>query len=99
MLSSCYLSLQLNRVRASEEWSAGNNGLEFILPRGGLGQYLSNSVSHPLSAGDVLVIGAAAAGHIRVANGPDVVFWSFRAQLEHLYPLFANNEICLLRGL
>ncbi len=99
MLSPRHLSLQINRVRPSEEWSAETEGVAFILPRGGLGKYLCSAVSHPLAVGDVLVIGSSAGGRIEVSNGGDVVFWSFHVQFEHLYPLFANEEICLIESL
>jgi AraC-like DNA-binding protein len=99
MLSSRYLSLQLNRLKQPEEWHAGLDGIAFLLARGGDGQFIAGPSKQGFSAGDVLVISSASEGKLCVLKGREMVFWWFSLRFEHLYPLFANEEICLIQSL
>ena len=99
MLSPGYLSLQLNKLRKPEEWPTPGAGLAFILPKTGAGRLLFGQDNIAAESGDVLVLNSLLGGRLAVAAGTDMVFWWFSIQLEALYPLFANDEICLVQGL
>jgi AraC-like DNA-binding protein len=99
MLTQGYLSLRLNRVKAPVRWTSNGEGLAFIFPSGGAGRYVSVTNTQGLGPGDVLVINDAECGQLCPADAHEIVFWSFAVQLEHLYPLFANEEIRLLQDL
>lgn len=99
MLNRNYLRLQLNRLRKTDEWADNGPGLTFVFASRGSGQYLAGPVARAFGRGDVLVTTGSEGGKLRVASGDEVVFWSFSAQLEHVYPLFADDEIWLLQDL
>jgi AraC-like DNA-binding protein len=50
--------------------------------------------------GDVLVLNGTLEGESGLCadEGGEMVFWFFAANFEHLFPLFASNEICLLQS-
>lgn len=99
MFAQDYLSLRLNRLKQPEQCSFKGEGLAFIFLSGGAGQFVSNSVLHRLGPGDVLVLDNRLASAIAPAEGKEIVFWYFHARLEHFFPLFAADEICLLQEL
>jgi AraC-like DNA-binding protein len=55
-------------------------------------------MSANLGPGDVLVVDSSAAGKLAANGGGDVVFWGFSLRLDHLFPLFAGQEMSLLQG-
>jgi len=54
MLSQEHLTLRLVRLKPSEKWTHGANGLSFVFPNGGGGKYVSADVNKRLAPGDVL---------------------------------------------
>src|SRR4051812_40936516 len=96
MLTQDYLILKLVRLKPSEEWINGGTGLIVVFPKGGVGKCIYGSTAHRLTQGDVLVLGGAG-GKICSAEKTEAVFSSFSLSLEHMLPLFASNEICLLQ--
>ncbi len=78
----------------------GTNGLWFVFPNGGAGKYLSQGVAQRLLPGDVLVLNGTPEGEgaLCADERSQLVFWFFAVNLEHLFPLFAGNEICLLQN-
>lgn len=98
MFAQDYLSLRLVRLKPADEWLTGGPGLFFIFVKGGGGKYLGGSVTHRLSAGDVLVWNGEAGGKLLVGDGGEVVFWCFSLSFEHLFPLFSSEEISLLQN-
>ena len=100
MLSQEYLTLRLVRLKPSEKWTHGANGLSFVFPKGGRGKYVSKAVTQHLVTGDVLVLNGTPEGEggLCADEGGEMVFWFFAANLEHLFPLFGSNEICLLQN-
>jgi AraC-like DNA-binding protein len=94
-----YLNLESTRLKFPEEWSQRQGGFSFLFPKGGGGTYVSGPVVQGLSPGDVLVLHGDKTGKVRAANGAALVFRSFSLCLEHLFPLFASNEISLLQDL
>jgi len=99
MLTRDYLTLKLNRLKKPAEWAHDTDSLAFVFPSGGKGKFVSGSVAHSLCPGDVLVLNGSASGKLTVSDGSEVVFWCVSVQLEHLFPLFATDELCLLQDL
>ena len=100
MLSQEHLTLRLVHLKPSEKWVHGANGLSFVFPKGGGGKYVSTEVTHRLAPGDVLVLNGTPpdeSGLCADERG-ELDFWFFAANFEHLFPLFASNEICLLQN-
>src|ERR1017187_5305929 len=98
MFDQNYFALRLVRLKPSEEWSSQKEGLCFIFPKGGVGQYVSGSAAQRLVPGDILVCEGSPEGRLSVTKGAELIFWSFVLRLEHLLPLFDGNEISLLQG-
>lgn len=99
MLNRTYLRLQLNRLRKAEEWVDNGLGLTFVFVSRGAGQYSVGSVARAFGRGDVVVMPGDENGKLSVSSGEEIVFWSFSAELEHFFPLFADDEIWLLQDL
>jgi len=97
MFDQDYFALRLVRLKASEEWSPQKDGLCFIFPKGGVGQYIGGSTAQRLVPGDVLVWEGSPGGRLCVPKGAEMVFWSFLVRLEHLLPLVASEEISVLQ--
>lgn len=95
MLAQDYFTLRLVRLKAAEGWSLKRDGLCVLFPKGGEGSFINDSSIQRLAAGDVLVANSSTGIELRAHDG-DLVFWSFSLRLDHLYPLFAGNEISLL---
>jgi AraC-like DNA-binding protein len=100
MLSQEHLTLRLVRLKPSEKWVPREIGLSFVFPKGGGGKYVSKAITQRLVPGDVLVLNGTPEddGGLCADEGGEMVFWFFAAHFEHLYPLFASNEICLLQN-
>ena len=100
MLSQEHLTLRLVRLKPSEKWIHRANGLSFVFPNGGGGKYVSTAVTQRLMPGDVLVLNGTPEGEggLCADEGGEMVFWFFAVNFEHLFPLFAGNEICLLQN-
>jgi AraC-like DNA-binding protein len=96
-LSNEYLTLKLRRLKCPEQMELNGRGLLFMILRGGEGACQCGPSLHRLGSGDVLVVDSAARGQIHVRDNGEMVFWSFVAELEHLFPLFSGREICLLQ--
>ena len=100
MLSQEHLTLRLVRLKPSEKWVPGANGLSFVFLKEGGGKYVSKAVTQHLARGDVLVLNGTPQdeGGLCADERGEMVFWFFAADFEHLFPLFASNEICLLQN-
>jgi AraC-like DNA-binding protein len=100
MLFREHLALQLVRLKPSEKWFHQANGLAFVFPTGGGGKYVSNAVTQHLVPGDVLVLNGTPEdeGGLCADERSGMIFWFFAVKFEHLFPLFAGNEICLLQN-
>src|SRR5438045_480055 len=67
-----YLSLRLVRLKPEDEWLTGGPGLFFLFIKGGSGEHVGGTVTHRLSAGDVLVLNAEARGKLSVPVGGEI---------------------------
>src|ERR1035441_8423225 len=73
-----YLTLHLFRLKPAEDWNSPREGLHFLLPQAGAGEYLSRpsagpARAQPLGPGDVLVFGADSGGKVRGAARAELV--------------------------
>jgi len=99
MFAQDYLNLRLVRLKSSTEaWAGPKDGFSFLFLKGGLGKYVGGTQPQRLGAGDVAIVNAGGRGKLCVANGEEVVFWCFSLCVDHLYPLFAGDEISLLQS-
>jgi len=98
MLAQDYLTLRLVRLKPPEEWINKQSGLSFVFPKGGAGKCLCGPLDQRLSPGDVLVLDGAVGGKLCAPDRGEMVFACFSLCFEHLLPLFASSEICLLQG-
>lgn len=95
MVSPHHLNLRLVRLRSPEEWVAEGNGCWFLFPKSSGGQFIVGPLIKPLASGDVLVFAPAREAKLRPLDRGEVVFTCFSLCLEHILPLFANEEIVL----
>jgi AraC-like DNA-binding protein len=98
MLTQNYLTLRLIRLKPKEEWVNVGQGLTFLFVKAGAGTLVSSALTQSLASGDALVLNAAAGGNILASQTGELAFWCFSLSFEHLFPLFASNEICLLEN-
>jgi AraC-like DNA-binding protein len=99
LLAQRYLSLRLLRLKAGEEWSHQSDSLAFLFVKAGTGRYISGSVTRDLAPGDVLVLGSGSKGALSLADGTEMISSCFSISVEQLFPLFASDEIWLLRSI
>jgi AraC-like DNA-binding protein len=98
MLAEDYLTLRLARLKRPEEWINKQRGLSFVFPKGGAGKCVCGPLNQQLAPGDVLVLDGSVGGKLSAPDRGEMVFACFSVFVEHLYPLFASREICLLHG-
>lgn len=96
MTAQDYLTLRLVRLKHPEERLNTGEGLTFVFPKGGAGEFVSGSNTQKLASGDILVIGSTLKGKLQAPPGGEMLFWIFSMNFEHLFPLFGGNEICLV---
>jgi AraC-like DNA-binding protein len=75
---------------------ATGEGLTFVLPTRGAGQYSSVHGTHSVLAEGLLVIDAAADGHLTPREGEPVAAAWFSVGLEQIFSLLSAWEMCLL---
>lgn len=92
------LCLREVRLRSADPWANPAEGLWFVFPKAGVGEFVSGGVHHRLSDKAALVanVGQAATG-IRSAVS-EFRFLCFQVGLETLFPLLACREIPRLRA-
>jgi AraC-like DNA-binding protein len=97
MLVEEHLNLRLARIKSPEEWSCEREGLVFLVFKAGVGRYVTDNSTVQTTVGDVLILSEGTRGKLSVSQSGEIVFWNFSLSLEHLFPLFAGNEISLLQ--
>jgi AraC-like DNA-binding protein len=92
--------LRAIRLQVGHEWSpkrvASGEGLTFVVPTRGSGQYRSGRGTQTLLAEGLLVIGAAADGQLTPREGEPLAAVWFSVGLEQIFPLLSAWEMCLL---
>ncbi len=96
MINPDHLSLRTVRLKESEEWINREEDLSFVLPIEGAGIHVCGDSNQVIGPGDVLVVSRASLGKLRVLAKDEMRFWFFSATAEHLFPLLASGELCLM---
>ena len=99
MFAEDYLTLKLVRLKPPEGWVGKPEGLSFLFVKGGVGEFVADDLAQRLTSGDTAVICGSRGGKLYVSNGGDFTFWSFSLRIEHLFPLFAGEELSLLQNI
>jgi len=94
-----HLALQLVRLKPAEEFAVNEDGLTFVLTKGGAGKCVARSGSHRLLPGDIMVLNGISGGNFSVSDKGEFLFWNFSLCFENLLPLFSGNEISLLHNI
>jgi hypothetical protein len=89
--------LQLIRLNAPDEWAHEGDGLFFLLVKGGGGKLVSGNTIQRLGPGDVAVLNGPPRSKLAAFDTSELVFQCFSICFEHLYPLFASDEISHLQ--
>jgi len=97
VMENC-LCLRKVRLQSADPWVNPGEGLWFVFPKTGAGEFVSGAVRHWLSPKAALVVNVGrAAASIRPA-APEFHFQFFQIDLETLFPLLACREIPRLRA-
>lgn len=94
-----YMALQLIRLKSAEEFLINEDGLTFVLAKGGAGICLTRTGTQRLLPGDIMVLNGASGGKFSGPERGEFLFWSFSLCFENLLPLFSGNEISLLHDI
>ncbi len=100
MFAQDHLTLRLVRLKSSQEWSPEHEGVCLVFPTGGGARHAAgkNGSVLQIEAGDVLLLSQHAPGRLQVGQRGEFIFWCFTFSVEHLFPLFASEEIALLQS-
>jgi AraC-like DNA-binding protein len=98
MFSQAHLASRLVHLEPQENWVTELNTLLFVFPQGGSGHYVSRSVTHRLSPGDVLILFPTLEDRVCADEGVKMAFSFFSVHPEFLFPLFGSGEIGLLQN-
>jgi AraC-like DNA-binding protein len=101
MLGDDHFKLRLIRLQPSESWaneSRNNDEFTFVFFKGGLAKYDFPHASQRLVPGNILVFSKHSVGKLRAEEKSECIFATFSLLFEHLFPLFASNEIGLLHN-
>jgi len=98
VFSKTHLALRLVHFGPSEKWVTEPNGIRFVFPKAGRGQYVCRRVTHRLSPGEVLILDPACAGELRADAGGGITFGHFSVRPEHLLLLVDTGQIRMLQN-
>ena len=88
-----HLVLRAIRLRAGEEWPVRGEGIYLVFPQGGSGRFQSRTLEQHVAPGDLVLVGGGDGGKFFASAKGDLVLRTFSLCFEHLFPLFANEEI------
>ena len=92
------LCLREVRLQSSEPWVNRGEGLWFVFPKAGAGEFISGAVHHRLTPNAALVANVGRAVPSIRAAATEFRFQFFQVGLETLFPLLACHEIPRLRA-
>lgn len=101
MLGDDHFKLRLVRLQPSEKWinqSHNEDEFTFVFIKGGIAKYVHPNATQRLVGGCILVFSRHSAGTLSADDKSECVFAAFSLLFEHLFPLFASNEIGLLHN-
>jgi AraC-like DNA-binding protein len=96
MFNYDYIRLHLDQIRPPERWNRPGSGLAFVFSKSGCGEYVAGANRFRFGPGEILVLNLARGGSLTSQNDRQLTFWYFCVALEHMFPLFAADELCLL---
>ena len=99
MLAQEHLTLQIVRLKSTEEWVPRQEGLHFVFPKGGAGKCTVGDAAQRIAPGDVVLLRDGGGGKLCAANNGGMIFWCFSLRVEDLFPLFGAAEITLLKNM
>jgi len=99
MLAQEHLTLQIVRLKSTEEWVPRQEGLHFVFPKGGAGKCTVGHSAQRIAPGDVVLLRDGGGGKLCAANNGGMIFWCFSLRVEDLFPLFGAAEITLLKNM
>jgi len=101
MLGEDHFKLRLVRLQPSELWanqSQNEDEFTFVFIKGGIAKYLFPNATQRVVPGNILVFSKHSVGKLCAEDKSECVFATFSVLFEHLFPLFASNEIGLLHN-
>ena len=101
MLGDDHLKLRLVRLQPSELWtnpSRNEDEFTFVFIKGGIAKYVFPNATQRLVTGNILVFTKNSVGKLYADEKSECAFATFSLLFEHLFPLFASNEIGLLHN-
>lgn len=101
MLGEDHFKLRLVRLQPSELWmnpSRNEDEYTFVFIKGGFAKYAFPNATQRLIPGNLLILCKHSIGKLYAEEKSECVFTSFSLLFEHLFPLFATNEIGLLHN-
>ena len=94
-----HLMCRLVSLKSPAEWEHKQEGLAFLFPERGNGRFVCGRRAERVLPKDVVVSVGGRGGRLSVAGRGEAAFRAFWVRLEHLFPLFAAEEISLLDDL
>ncbi len=96
-----HLNLHLFRLKPLQDWNIPREGLFFLFPRAGAGEYVCDSSRYAIQieCGDVLVLQNGSGGKVCAGLEAELTFYAFSIGIEHLFPSFVAEEIALVQPL
>ncbi|HUE36392.1 MAG TPA: hypothetical protein VMO20_03290, partial [Candidatus Acidoferrum sp.] len=88
-------------MQPSELWanqSLNEDEFTFVFIKGGIAKYVFPNATQRLLPGNILVFSRHSAGKLTADDKSECVFATFSLLFEHMFPLFASNEIGLLHN-
>ena len=101
MLGDDHFKLRLVRMQPSELWvnpSHNDDEFTFTFIKGGLAKYIFPNATQRLVPGNIVVSSKNSVGKLYAEDKSECIFATFSLLFEHLFPLFASNEIGLLHN-
>jgi AraC-like DNA-binding protein len=101
MLGEDHFKLRLVRLQPSELWanqSRNEDEYTFVFIKGGIAKYVFPNATQRIVPGNVLVFTKHSVGKLYADEKSECIFTNFSVLFEHLFPLFASNEIGLLHN-
>jgi len=101
MLGEDHFKMRLIRLQPAELWaheSRNDDEFTFVFLKGGVAKYDFPNASQRLVPGSILVFSKHSVGKLRAEDKSECIFATFSVLFEHLFPLFASNEIGLLHN-
>jgi len=101
MLGDDHFKMRLVRLQPSELWAnqtRNDDEFTFVFIKGGIAKYAFPNATQRLVPGNIVVSSKHSVGKLYAEEKSECIFATFSLAFEHLFPLFASNEIGLLHN-